>query len=438
MRYDNHPTSGPYSELLAPPYAKIVDLVVNKGMIAKYQQSTYIFVPSSGQWCLIRSSEGGRHLCETIGIDKVPVNFLAAAEPFVALAEGIAQAAGNIIPSICVGTFRLSPLVEGTDMRYRQVTDILLRSNGFGEHMDRMSAFCHKTVTIRMCPRSMSLTKVSLAERILRRTMKQNDINVLKWCVGNALMDPVGPQRILYLYGLGGDGKTVAINTVLANLPGCSGPLTKDYMGKENLGVSDTDMQTLLRSRLVTFGDCMLQDGYKVNTEFIKRLTSGDVVSTATVSGRVQCAGIFGSNLIWHPSKPMMEKWFTRRMIAIHFAPITAMLEPAPSQYSEKDSAEFIHSCVTCRMLFDEAPITMRTALLTLFGSKARRFTRGIIDKPSATVFECAMATHLISSASRIEYEKLVGLICTFGRSLVTEENGVKALSGLTITVPEV
>ncbi|KAL9543371.1 hypothetical protein MBANPS3_008150 [Mucor bainieri] len=98
-------------------------------------------------------------------------------------------------------------------------------------------------------------------------------------------------------HGRGGNGKTVAINTLISNLKGVVASLSKDYVGSSS-SLSTTDMYNLLSSRFATYGDVALSNG-KINQQFWKMLSGGDTIKLPSGEGRLNCTGVFAGNSLW-------------------------------------------------------------------------------------------------------------------------------------------
>ncbi|TDH71821.1 hypothetical protein CCR75_003554 [Bremia lactucae] len=101
---------------------------------------------------------------------------------------------------------------------------------------------------------------MSVAERILSVTIDRTSLDVIMWCIGNSLQDPVMTPRLLFLYGEGGEGKSVALSTITSNLPGLVGTLTQDYIGHRITKIKETDMGRMMSSRFVCYGDVCLNE----------------------------------------------------------------------------------------------------------------------------------------------------------------------------------
>lgn len=126
---------------------------------------------------------------------------------------------------------------------------------------------------------------MSTAEISLSNVMSDENLRLLKWIIGNGLIDPVDKPKAVYMFGNGGEGKSCTINTILANLPGAVHPLSKDYVGSP-LSISQEDLGHAMSSRFISYGDVVLRNS-RINAAFWKMITGGDTVRVC--QGRVDC-----------------------------------------------------------------------------------------------------------------------------------------------------
>ncbi|KAH9806639.1 hypothetical protein DFH28DRAFT_398045 [Melampsora americana] len=437
------PYGGPYTDLMSENQLKIVKLTCEDNMVVTYERATYVFVPSSGCWCHVRSTEACRYLAEHLEMKNVSVNFYQAVEPFVTTLESIAPSISDFKPSICLGTFRLGVELNDENVVFEPLNSITIKIDpddpdyDLRPHLLRMSSFCYKPVLTTRIPSRIERNRVSALETVLSAVMSAEKLGIIMWAIGNALIEPSAPAKVIYLWGVGGDGKTETINSILSILPGCSSPLSKDYMSQNQPKITDHDMRILLTSRIVTYGDCELIDGHKVSSSYLKLLTSGDTHSTPTVSGRVSCLSIQGGNKLWYPTSETLMPWFARRMVVINFDKLKGGVPLPPKQYSDIDKLFFIKSCIVKRMTETEIPINVEIALRTLFGAKVQYYTRGIIVDGDSDPLFCLTATMVIASLACMKPKQLVELIYKMNTQLVGEMHGNVYIKGIRCEMPK-
>lgn len=432
-RVDDFPVSGPLVKDLSDAYHKVRSMALTDGEIAIYSNGAYVFVNSVGYWVYMRSSVALRHIADKLGLEKVTVNFAVATMPYVVYAESVAKSCAQIPPSVCYSTWRLRVSMRGSTMIFEPISSLVQYARGFPASL-RITGLCVCPIQIRTIPTRLDRYEISRAEQVLGNVLTPPQLRVLMWVIGNGLVDPVDRPRVVYLYGGGGDGKSVTINTLIANLRGCISPLSKDYAGRE-IPMSEDDLDRALSSRFVTYGDVSLKDN-KINSAFWKLITGGDTIQTSTGQGRILCTAIMASNNIWYPGSAMLRTWFTRRTVALVMNSPPLGCAPPPVDYNDEDVYWFTINCIRERLRSDTMPVTLEMAFITIFGRKVAVATRSIIITQSTSPFGCMAGTHAVSLASGIPYERLVSLFESMSTSLITEYSGIKAIAGITCYVP--
>ena len=163
----------------------------------------------------------------------------------------------------------------------------VVRFEGQKVPLERSTGLCISPIRISTMSLKVSSFKPSRGELSLANVMSPQDLRLIKWVIGNALLDPVDRPRALYLYGAGGEGKSATINTLLAHLPGAVHPLSKDYV-RSNHSMSTDDLTAAMSSRFISYGDVVLTKS-KINTSFWKTITGGDTIKVVGGQGRVVC-----------------------------------------------------------------------------------------------------------------------------------------------------
>lgn len=245
------------------------------------------------------------------------------------------------------------------------------------------------------------------------------------------MLDPVEKPRILFMHGSGGDGKSATINTILSNLKGVCSSLSKDYVGSHT-SMSVSDLDKVVMSRIVTYGDVTLKNG-SINNQFWKLLTGGDVVNLPTGEGKLNCTGIFASNNLWMIPSWGTKTWFTRRSIVLSMKRVAKGLAPPPETYTEVECLRFVSNCIRSRIQFDYPPLDLRTVFLTMFGYGISQSTRGVKEDPDCSPFESISATWAVSLSSMVAYDRLVEAIESMYAYLIGEFIDIKYIRGFTL-----
>ncbi|KAI8611566.1 hypothetical protein BC830DRAFT_1083967 [Chytriomyces sp. MP71] len=183
-------------------------------------------------------------------------------------------------------------------------------------------------------------------DKYFGNTVSNVNMRVIKWVIRNSLINPVHNPRILILTGMGGNGKSECVKALLSLMPNRSEPLTKDYMGRPWLQITNKDMERILTSRIVAYGDFIMKDRYTINKEFIKMLAGGDTIATNTMKGRVNCSGLFAGNNLPFSTKAMLKPSISRHIIVLDFQKVTSALPTPPDQYNDFDISMFANKCI--------------------------------------------------------------------------------------------
>ncbi|KAJ3318128.1 hypothetical protein HDV06_000808 [Boothiomyces sp. JEL0866] len=287
--------------------------------------------------------------------------------------------------------------------------------------------------------RGVSLSSVwsnsydSTIQQYLSNVLSYESLDMLMWTIGNGLIDPVDQPRILYLYSNGGHGKSTIIDILNVVLRGTMKPLSEDYLSK-NIELSTFDIQNLIDCRFTSIGDSSMKDG-KINESFWKTVTGGDSISTPMGIVCSKATLIVGSNDIWYPNSRIHNLWFTRRGCVI---PMKQKMEVKyeGSPYGEDETVEklkFIMSCIRTRLQSDSPPVTMRQALMTIFGRSARKATRGIKFVQNDDYTAGLSATWSICLSSGLEYDNLIDLVESMSKYLVIRVQNSKVLRNIVV-----
>ena len=423
---DDFPNTGPIVEELAEEFGLIRQLVLEKGRMARYRNGLCMFVPQCGSWVHTRSYEAGRYIANLLDMRNVTVNYMVAVDMYISYADMIALSCNPMPRSVCISTWRsmvsfLDPSDHSKGIRLSPVHRVV-RFEGQKVPLKRSTGLCISPIRISTMSLKVSSFKPSRGELSLANVMSPQDLRLIKWVIGNALLDPVDRPRALYLYGAGGEGKSATINTLLAHLPGAVHPLSKDYVGSSHSMITE-DLTAAMSSRFISYGDVVLTKS-KINTSFWKTIPGGDTIKVAGGQGRVVCTAMFASNHLWYPSSSL-TRWFSRRTIVIPLTAPPAESEPPPESFGDPEIHDFVMNCVYERMSTPSIPLPISTVLLTVFGYRVSVATRGITMCEDSTFLGCVAGTWSISLAGQIHYSYLLDLVVAASPELVGTKFGV-------------
>jgi hypothetical protein len=379
---------------------------------------------------------GSLYLCTILGIDNVTVNYIQAALPYTDLAEKIASSVRQTKKSICIGTSRI--LVEYKDEK------LLFPGldNCFGTTKTSLSvkqkSFCVGPINIPINPRGEWVNSfTSTVESYISNVLSEDSLRMLKWTIGNGLIDPVDQPRILYFYSNGGHGKSTLIELLNQVLKGSMEPLSKDYLSTES-EISMFDIQNLVDCRFTSIGDASMKTG-KVNESFWKMVTGGDSIATSIGVVASKSTLFVGSNDLWYPNSRIHNKWFTRRgcVISLKKEIDNKFVGHPMGAKDDNERLRFIMSCVKTRFMFKNPPITAKQALMTVFGRAAKKSTRGVFFRDNVDYITGLQASVSISIAGDIDLDLLLDLVGSMSSDLILRQGTGRSMAGITIE-PEV
>jgi len=438
FKVDDFPHRGPIVNELSEEYTIVRRMALEDRRIVKYMNGVYMFVPPCGSWLHVRSVESAKYLASAVGLDNVSVNFMTATEMYSAFAEKVAPSCGTVPRSVCIGTWRLHVTLEDSSapeagIKMAPVFMITGRPS-VNEVAKRVTGLCISPIRIGVLTQRVRKFSPSAAEKSLSNVMTSDNLRLLRWVIGNGLIDPVDKPKAVYMFGNGGEGKSCTINTILANLPGAVYPLSKDYVGS-NLTISQEDLTHAMSVRFISYGDVVLKKS-KINAAFWKMITGGDTMRVSSGQGRLSCTALFASNNLWYPISALLKKWFVRRTIVILLHAPSADDPPPPNSFSDLEIHDFVTNCIYERLRTPFVPCTIQSSLLTIFGYKISVATRGITLGNKTSELGSISATWAVSIAGEVEYELLTELVECMSNSLVSEYHGVKYLKGIETSVP--
>ncbi|KAI8609141.1 hypothetical protein BC830DRAFT_1207675 [Chytriomyces sp. MP71] len=208
------------------------------------------------------------------------------------------------------------------------------------------------------------------------------------WAIGNGLIDPIKSPKTIYLYGTGGVGKSVLIESIEQCLGRAAHSMSKDYMLTTS-DLSDEDLIACCQSRFVTCGETSLLKK-RINEKVFKAFSGNDKRATRWGEVRANC--------------------------------------------TDDDIYEFLMKCIHTRMVYEHPPVTLEMACTSIFGNDAKKFTRGLRFNPDADFLQTYSASKSISIMSKIEYGNLIDMFKAFSSLLIVESCGLRAICGFSIT----
>lgn len=424
---DGFPYSGALVDLLTGEDNIIINRILRTRRATRHRgASSFIYVPNSGCWCHARSAASIKYISGVLEHKNVSVNYHGSSLPYRDMIDRYAQHVSDVPRSICIGTYRLNFRILEYKTIFSTVHGVLpLQPSESDDITDPIefitSGFCFMPLYLQIIPASLPNDTMSVAERILSVTIDRMSLDVFMWCIRNSLQDPVMTPRLLFLYGDGGEGKSVALSTITSNLPGIVGILTQDYIGRRITRIEETDMGRMMSSRFVCYGDVCLNERKQINESFMTIMSGNDSVSTTTMTGKLQCAGLFAMNTLWNPYKSITKAWFARRVVCITVKAAPKGLKKSTKSFTDDEILCFVHQCLLIYNRSSCIPMTSKMALRSLFGDRTGSYCRGVFFDDNASYMMSLIATYSISNISGLGMHKLLLLIRQMCPTLLRE-----------------
>ncbi|KAI9327952.1 hypothetical protein DFJ73DRAFT_766184 [Zopfochytrium polystomum] len=389
----DYPYHGALANELMGHYPDIVDKILKTGQAVKIGSDAYLFVPYTAAWYNIKSVTASRYLADFLKMDGVTVNFYLAVRTY---SDFISKNARRVkIPrkSFCIGPYRMTATIKDDCVHYAAITGL---TGTIGSRLE-----------CRQLPNALPTDIVSRAERIISHNLEPDALNFLKWNIGNTLLGNITPPLIHWIYGDGGEGKSVIGNVVTNCLPGLFTVLSRDYMSDKKLTVTMNDLSMILQTRGIICGETNLPSN-GINESFAKMLTGNDNYTAEGLTSRIEVMALFMSNKMWYPTKSMEMKWFSRRFVAHRAKAYKGPKVSLDLSFTDSDTVEFAHSCIVTRLKHSNPPVDIAAALETMFGTKAAYHTRAVYLNEDSSFLSCLTATYSIAILSLRKIEKLI------------------------------
>nr|CCA27721.1 AlNc14C654G12337 [Albugo laibachii Nc14] len=413
------PFGSAYRDEMSPGYRLVLERFISGNRAVVYRGSTYIFIGSSGTWVHSHSTEACIEMNLLLDLSNVSVNYYAAALPYLRFLDMHAVQLGNIPNSVCIGIHRVSYQVSENKLKFSTVHNVMPLNVDYCVDEYLRSAFCCNPLRIGHLPCRINVDVTSPAEEVLLATMRRDSLDTLMWCIGNSLRDPVQTPRMLFLFGEGGNGKSVAINTLISNLPCVVATLSRDYIGRTTQQLTETDLERIMTHRFICYGDVVLNRHRQVNEAFLKIVSGNDAVTSSRMSGRLQCGGLFATNALWKAYPSVMMPWFSRRVVCVELnKPQPGTTQPR-EHFTEQDVLKFVARCLHIRERSKHLLVSTREALLSLFGDDVRIVTRGVVIDENATYMQSLTATYVICTLAGLTMDTLIDIVRALSPPLI-------------------
>ncbi|TDH71820.1 hypothetical protein CCR75_003553 [Bremia lactucae] len=137
-------------------------------------------------------------------------------------------------------------------------------------------------------------------------------------------------------------------------------------------------------------------------------MSGNDSVSTTTMTGKLQCAGLFAMNTLWDPYRSITKAWFARRVVCVTIKAAPKGLKKPTESFTDDEILCFVHRCLLIYNRNSCIPMTSKMALRSLFGDRTGSYCRGIVFDDNASYMMSLIATYSISNISGLGMHELL------------------------------
>ena len=351
--------------------------LIECGNVVSIRNSKYIHVGIVGGWVPLNCPESFKFLAETLGAD-VPVNYATAAAPLF----------DKIVKLPCY-----SILINRSVCFKRRYAIRLHRDNVFGElqyitlenvdQFEGVPSELQKELRRLGNPidRSVSVKGMSLMTIPNRIMIKQwqerisdwldkafeEHAYLLRWILGNALIDPCSNGYVLLMVGKSNSGKTSLINLITDVFSGTVGSLDGSYLTRKQQ-LKKSDLMTANSNRIIVGKDFEFGNT-GINVGNIKDLTSRDPFSCGELTYSIRTTSFNSCNKVPIPVPATIS---VRAEIAKRFITISNKSVPTNEQidtpyFSSEDKCMFIGECLLARIKCVQPPVSLKVFILSMY-----------------------------------------------------------------------
>ena len=202
-KLDDFPNAGPIVNELSSEYTLVRRMALEDRRIVRHRNGVYVFVPPCGSWLHMRSPESARYIANVVGMENVTVNYMVAADMYLSFAEKVAPSCGRIPRSVCIGSWRLQVSLEDENKPNKGIRMIpvfmITGAPSVRETAKRATGLCISPIRIGVLTQHVRSFEQSAAETSLLNVMSKENLRLLKWIIGNGLIDPVDKPKAVYM-----------------------------------------------------------------------------------------------------------------------------------------------------------------------------------------------------------------------------------------------
>jgi len=404
----------------------------------------------------LNSSESFKFLAEEMDVN-APVNFAKAAAPLFDKIIKLPCYSLLIQKSVCFKrryAIRLHNNDVTGNLEYVTLENIDYFENMPAEVLSAISKpgkFIDKSVSIK------GMTVLTIPQRIMATQGQEKISNwldkafkehayLLKWILGNALIDPCTNGYVILMVGKSNSGKTSLISLITDVFSGTVGSLDGGYLSG-NQQLKKSDIMAANNNRIIVGKDFEF-GSTGINVGNIKDLTSGDPFSCDELIYSIRTTTFNSCNEV---PVPMPASISVRPEIAKRFITISNKTLPTNEQinipyFTPEDKCMFIGECLLARTTYDRPPVSLKVFILSMYLGRYEELSKKFdfldihyspvmmqneSDQCSCGLSEDWMGMTALCLNTTIPAEKLIDAARAMNRDLVFEAAVFKCVKGI-------
>ena len=342
-------------------YRKLEQRLYLMGYMASRAGNHYVYIDVEHVWHLLMSRTAQARICAIAGMKNVSTGGAEATSFFITWLTKRCASRISLPPqnSVCFGTRRLEVSLDGDILKFNDSRSLIGVAASAEERAREM---CISPVSVTKIPRMWRSPGAGAVHNYIAPLFEDpRGLMLLKWHIGNCLLEPMGTPRTLMLAGKGGGGKSTILNIIASAMGTCCGTLPSGTFttGKENRDrLSDEVVKQLVGSRMVLAYDVNLESR-RLNTHAIKEICGEDLITDGVYTSRLICSVIMATNgYIRAIEEPVVRTdAIIRRMIVLPMTVKALHVPKVRAPELEAGFIDFLCSCVHAKLLSPNAPV---------------------------------------------------------------------------------
>lgn len=422
---DGFPMWGPLANRLRPAQMALAKKIYSNRLVVTDGITYYLYCEGIGSWSQLYSEVSGYELLDMTGIN-APVNYSKALKWVYPLVSRIAISMSRIVPSVCMGTFRLIFMCEyaetGPIVSYYPHWPVI-ENKGFDPMYNRIFSFVTCPIMFPNPVMIPSRVEVDADDEIISRILlplRYDQKLDFMWRLGKAIIDKVTNPSVMVFFGRDGhEGKTKLADSISRMLSSAIEWVSEDLFGSESKWPKADVIMTLCEKRILICDECKIENGFSYNN--IKRWTSEAPITMEGRTGYLSQSAIIISNHIPFYEKSAVNNSIGRRLVIYHMKKNLKKFVPVErSEITNVVSLKFISYAISIANAFRDPPTSLAIALYTVFRKNINKITAGLVHDVASSRSDSVSATCVMAIRCGVAPRKLCSVFSTMSPALVT------------------